>query len=520
MKKISLLIYTLPLAASLQAQEPADALRYSWTTQGGTARQQAIGGAMGSLGGDISAVYGNPAGLAFYKTGDFVFGGQYRMNKTKATYMERKEEDSKGKLLWNTTGFVIGGRNDLKKRNGAFSIAINRAADFNSNVIYRGQTTGSSYAMKYLEEIRNNGERDAHTIGVGEGNYRFGAGLALQTGWIDTAAGGSAGNFDFRTNAPFATGLLQQQTLENRGGVTELAFGVAVSYNDKWMLGGSIGVPFLRYTQDAEYVEADATSNANNKFNYASITEKASTTGAGLNLRLGAIYKPQEYWRLGLSFQTPTIYSLTNKYTSTVTTDTENFLGVQTSSSDDADFLDSYGEYSYKYMMTTPYKATGSISYVLREIEDVRKQKGFLTADVEYVNYKAASFMQDDGEGISDPSDKEYLKSLNKTIDKIYKGAFNFRAGGELKFTTIMVRLGAAYYGNPYKNINGEKGSRLNLSGGLGYRDQGFFIDLTYVHSMQKDVHFPYRLENTALYKGANLKSNLGNALLTVGFKF
>ena len=54
------------------AQEPADALRYSWYTSSGTARQQAIGGAMGSLGGDISATFVNPAGIGFYKTGDFV----------------------------------------------------------------------------------------------------------------------------------------------------------------------------------------------------------------------------------------------------------------------------------------------------------------------------------------------------------------------------------------------------------------------------------------------------------------
>lgn len=83
-----------------------------------------------------------------------------------------------------------------------------------------------------------------------------------------------------------------------------------------------------------------------------------------------------------------------------------------------------------------------------------------------------------------------------------------------------MVRAGAAYLGNPYQNIDGEKGNKLNLSGGLGYRDRGFFIDVTYVHSIQKDIHFPYRLENPSLYSGANLKSNVGNALVTVGFKF
>ncbi len=156
-------------------------------------------------------------------------------------------------------------------------------------------------------------------------------------------------------------------------------------------------------------------------------------------------------------------------------------------------------------------------SYVLREIEDVRKQKGFLTADIEYVNYKASSYTTDP-EGDNSQTTKDYFKSLNKAIDNAYKGTFNFRAGGELKFTTIMARLGMAYYGNPYKDIAGEKGSRFQLTGGLGYRNKGMFIDLTYVHTMGKDVHFAYRLQNSP-YSGAGLKQTGGNAVVTVGFK-
>src|SRR5262245_6241095 len=67
------------------SQEPADALRYSWYIQQGTARQQAIGGAMGSLGGEISASYVNPAGLGFYRTGDFVFTPAYAFVNNKST---------------------------------------------------------------------------------------------------------------------------------------------------------------------------------------------------------------------------------------------------------------------------------------------------------------------------------------------------------------------------------------------------------------------------------------------------
>ena len=154
---------------------------------------------------------------------------------------------------------------------------------------------------------------------------------------------------------------------------------------------------------------------------------------------------------------------------------------------------------------------------MLREIQDVSKKKGFLTADIEYVNYKFSSFHPNDASN-TDQSTKDYLKSLNKAIDKAYKSAFNFRAGGELKFTTVMVRLGVAYYGNPYKNINGEKGNRFQLSGGLGYRNKGVFVDLTYVYAMNKDVNYPYRL-NDNFYEAALVKNNRGNIVATVGFK-
>jgi hypothetical protein len=271
----------------------------------------------------------------------------------------------------------------------------------------------------------------------------------------------------------------------------------------------------VSYERNAIFTEADATTNVNNNFNYASITENVRTSGVGLNLRAGLIYKPQEYWRLGLAIHSPSFYSLTDQNDFSVTTDTENYKGVQTQTTED--ITESGSE--FKYYMMTPYKLLASVSYVLREIQDVTKQRGFLTADVEYVNHKASSFTEDDEVGITDQTTTAYLKSLNNAIDNAYKGAFNFRVGGELKFTTVMVRAGAAFYGNPYKNINGEKGKKLNLSGGLGYRNKGVFVDLTYVHSMNKDVHYAYRLQSSP-YSAANIKSTVGNVLLTVGTKF
>ncbi|HVZ55183.1 MAG TPA: hypothetical protein VG870_00875 [Chitinophagaceae bacterium] len=513
MKRL-IFIATLALPVlTLRAQEPADALRYSWVTPGGTAREQAIGGAMGSLGGDLSAAYVNPAGLGMYKTGDVVFSPGFNFLANRGTYYDRTEKDHKNQFVWGATGFVMGwgnGNNGRKLRSSAFSMAVNRLADFNSNILYRGSQNQSSFSQKFLEEIQNNNDHDANHVAS---SYPFGTSLALNTYWIDTVAGGSAGNYQFQTRSPIATGLLQQNTLNSKGGITEFAMAGAANISDKFYYGATLGIPILRYERTTEFLEADATDNPNNQFNYAAFSDHLKTTGVGVNLKAGILYKPADFLRLGLAFHSPTYYSLEDKYDASITTDTEGYQGLLTQSSNDL----IGGPSDFKYALVTPYRVIASASYVFRESEDVTQQRGFVTADVEYINYKASSFHQDAGASY-DQSTKDYLKQLNTAIDNAYKGAINLRVGGELKFTTFMVRAGGAYYGNPYKNLHGEKGSHLQLTGGLGYRNKGLFIDLAYVQNINRDTNFPYRLQY-APFQGARIKGSGGNVILTFGFK-
>ena len=131
----------------------------SWSVPSGTARNQAIGGAMGSLGGEITSVFVNPAGIGSYKTSEFVFtpgisffGGKggYRGTSTSAA------SDSKFNL--GTTGFVFGQENGQSKWSSkAFSIAINRTANFNSSIRYRGDNDFSSFSESFAEEFANSG---------------------------------------------------------------------------------------------------------------------------------------------------------------------------------------------------------------------------------------------------------------------------------------------------------------------------------------------------------------------------
>ena len=510
MKSFISIIVILLSALNSFSQEPSDALRYSWYTQGGTARQQAIGGAMGSLGGEISTSFVNPAGLGFYRTGDFVITPGWNFLSNKSSYFGTSTKDKKNYFNFGTTGFVIdGGSNSDKKRSSAFSIAINRTANFGGNILYRGQNNQSSYSQKFLEEIRNNNVTDPNVVAQ---NYPFGTSLAFNTYWIDTINGGSAGNYQFQTRAPIASGLLQQNNIVSSGGITELTFAGASNYNNKFLLGFALGVPILNYKRESTFIEADATDNANNNFDFASIGESLTTKGVGLNLKAGVIYKPAESIRLGLAIHSPTYYSLTDKYDASVTTNTESYQGMLTQKA--SDLVATPGE--FKYYLFTPYRIIGSGSYVIHEVQDVTKQKGFITADIEYVHYKFSSFSSQADN--SDQTTDAYLKSVNKAIDKVYRGALNFRVGGEMKFTTLMGRLGFGYYGNPYQNINGAKGSRMQFSGGAGYRNKGMFLDLTYVYTMTKDVNVPYSLQYSP-FPIAKIKGSGSSILLTLGFK-
>ncbi len=512
MRKIFFIPAMVLSCHALYAQEPADALRFSWTTPSGTARQQAVGGAMTSLGGDISATFVNPAGLAFYKTGDFVISPGFNLNKNKSTFYNRTENSSKNYLSYGTTGIVLGAGTQTKNTSKgiAIALALNRSGNFGNELLYRGANTQNSYSQKFLEEIKNRNDRDANSVA---GSYPFGTSLAFNTYWIDTVGGGTNNNFQFQSRATIGN-LLQENRVITLGGINEFALGIAAQ-KDKLYFGVTAAVPFLHYEKESTFTEADATTNPNNKFDFASITENLVTNGAGLNLKMGFIYKPVEYVRLGLAIHTPTYYMLTDRYSASVITNTESYKGKLDQQSS---IFTNNNDAEFKYGLITPYRIMGSVSYVLREIEDVRKQKGFLTADIEFVNHRASSFLTD-SEDENRTATKKYLKTLNEAIDNAYKPTFNFKAGGELKFTTIMARLGVAYYGNPYQDLgHDEKGSRFSLSGGLGYRNKGIFLDLTYVHTMGKDIHFAYRLQNAA-YTGATIKQTGGNVLLTVGFK-
>lgn len=508
MKAKYLTVFFLFILTNSYAQEPADALRYSFLTQsGGTARNQAIGGAGASLGGEFSSLFINPAGLGFYKSGDFVLTPGYSFKTDKSTYLNLKNSATDNNFNLGASGIIFSSSPQGKNiKSFPVAIGITRSADFNNHLYYKGVNNTTSYSEKYLEELINNNVTDPNVAASGFAN---GSSLAFNTYLIDTInSNGSVTGYRSLADPHF--GLNQENTVNTSGGITDVAIGTAVNLQDKWYFGGTISFPFLNYNRETSYKESDASGNNNNNFSYFEANESLETKGIGINGKFGLIFKPVEYVRIGLAVHTPTFYQLTDNSTAQVITDLEGYGGAGTKQQSSTDLTDGQPLES-KYNLTTPWRVMASGSYVFREVANVERQRAFITADVEYVNYKDASFHATD----NNQDTKDYYSLLNKTIDNLYKNAINVRLGGEVKFNTIMFRLGGAYYGNPYKN---ESADLLKLSGGLGYRDKGIYIDLTYVQSLKKDIHYPYLLGDKPNIP-AFLKNNGGNIVLTFGFK-
>ncbi len=513
MKRRFVLLALSFYALNLYAQIPEDALRMSWNIPSGTARSQGIGGAVGALGGDITSTFVNPAGLGFYKTNDVVFTPSIGLVSNKGNFRGTDNTSAtKNSFSIGTSGAVFALSNAYSPWSQAFSIAVNRAADFNSAIKYRGLNTLSSYSQQYLEEAEFNG-LDTNSVY----DFPFTSGLAYFTYLIDTVLDASGNFAGFRSLASLEVGLNQEKTVTTSGGITELALGFGASKGDRIYLGASIGIPILNYKRTTVFRESDASNDPANSFNYSEYTQNYSSKGAGVNLKLGAIFKPVNALRIGLGIHTPTLYGLSEETSAAMTTDTENYPpspGVVSVTSGE---LNGDQTAYFRYNLTSPWKFMLSGAYVFGQEEDVKNQKGFISADVEYVTHGSSRFASSQSD-FDQTSQDDYYDGINDATRILYKGALNARVGGELKFNVWMVRGGFAYYGNPYDEEE-LTARRMSLSGGLGYRNKGVFVDLAYQHQLSKDVDFPYRLADEA-NTFATIDGTRGNILLTFGFKF
>ena len=224
-----------------------------------------------------------------------------------------------------------------------------------------------------------------------------------------------------------------------------------------------------------------------------------SAKGSGINGKLGLIYRINNMFRIGVAFHTPTGMSLREDFYTTMDANYKY---------DGNDFTPqelepAYG--SFNYSLTTPWKAVLSGAFII-------PRTGFISIDYEYMDYSQMNFKF--GES---PAFKAIAEGINQNIRNTYKSASNIRIGGEWAKDNFRARAGYAFYGSPLQADNSL--NRNYITGGLGFREDAFYIDLAYVQALQKSRYYMYSLAND-IVEGADVQNTEGNAVVTVGFRF
>ncbi len=498
MKRIALFLLPvfLFLGNKTMAQNITDALRYSTLNYGGTARSMGAGNALGALGADYSVLSTNPAGLANFRTNELVFTPAIRFTNTDATLKNGGDNltvsEQRTNFHFDNAGLVF-----YKEPRGSkwttanFAIGFNQLANFSQRTYYDGRSKGS---------ILDGWHDEAKSVAYDTTQlYGLGAGLAAQT-YALYFQGADTMQTDFSAY-PNAT-IARSQDIRESGRINEMVLSFAGNYDEKVSLGMTLGVPFYSFTQRKRYIETDPGAEVL-YFDRLQFDETLKTSGIGVNLKLGAIWRVNQNLRLGAAFHTPTLTTMTDNFEATLKYDYSDASGaVRNEAEGIAEPFD--------YGLKTPWRAIGSVAFLVPRV-------GFLSADVEFLDYSKAKF--DLTKNFQDDATRQYESELNKELAATYASAVNIRLGGEAVAGRLRVRAGYNLFGTPFDARGTKNFPNSAISFGVGVRKNWFYMDLGYRYSKGKEQFTPYVTASGA-GQTVDTEAVRHDCLLTFGFKF
>lgn len=494
-------ILCLVMTQFSQAQNDADALRYSMINWGSTARSLGMGNAFGALGADPSVMATNPAGLGFYRHSEFSLTSNFNIRATSSEFLGNRIKDDNFKFNFGNLGFVWAFPKDDKYKDWkgwTFGIGYNRLNDFGSRSYAEGVNKNNSLLDSYLEQIVN----DQTSPESFPDQYPFDINLAWQTFLLDTVSD-TSNNLYIYSAIP-ESGARQRRTVETSGGMGEWDFSFGTNYKDKIYLGTTLGLVSLNYKEDVSWEETDvnntiASIDSNHNFRSYNYTQNLQVNGSGFNFKFGIIYKPSDWVRFGAAIHTPTFLRLTDDYQSSFTA---LYDGGSNPSQFSPDFI------PFDYNINTPFRFIGSLGFIIGKF-------GIVSADYEYVNYSLAEI---------NPRDKSFQSDFidaNYAIGTKYGPSHNFRIGGELRYDNLRFRLGTSIYGTPFKSGFTDKDtdqSRKSINGGMGIRHNNIYFDVGYSYTKSGAFSGVYSVDNAIT--GANQTTFDHRLMFTFGFNY
>ncbi len=478
------------------AQNEVDALRYTRLGITGSARIQGIGGAQTALGADISTIASNPAGLGMFRRSEFSLSPGLQYNNTQTRVNGFTESVDKNMLSIPHAGVVLSNRksdsDDSDWRGASLGFSFTRLNNFNQRLAYSNTASSDQLTIvEYFAEQANKNKRTLQSLNS-EFNNGFTTleGLAYGAYLIDVNSNGKVVPV-FRGGA-----IVEQEDIQRRGSQNQFDIGLGTSYKDKLYLGASLGIVSSDFKQESIYRESE--SDASTEFVNLELRDEFTTTGAGINLKVGVIAKPIDAIRVGLTLQTPTAYTFTDNYQRSLSASFDDGTTEKAS--------ELPGEFSYS--LVTPFRATAGVAGFIGKY-------GFVTADLEFVNYSNIKFSEN-SDDFGTTSD--FFTNINSRISSTYKSTINYKVGAEGRLDVFRVRAGYAHSGDPYKNASFD-GSINSYSAGAGIRFKNYTADLAYVRSIGNSRYSPFVLDNGD-QPVVSIKEKQSTMMFTIGYNF
>lgn len=469
------------------AQYAKDAVRFSTFQSGSTSRIKAIGNAGTAVGGDLSSVGGNPAGLGFFTSSEANFTPEFDGSTARTGYLGQSASIRKSDLNLNNASIVFYSRLNTPRGQDKskgwlslnFGMGYNRTNNFDQRINYYAKNNNSSINDYYAALANTDGANDGTLPG-----WAYGQNLIDLYGTTNPV---------YKSNA--YAGVNQNNTITRSGGQSEFNLALGANYSNKLYLGLGVGITSLRYNSTNDFNEGgvasvlEGSTPADRTFN-SDYIQNQTTKGEGFNAKFGFIYKLLENVRIGATITTPTYMTIDDTYAESLISSFNN----------GAKYTNGPSDYPLTYNMRTPFKASGGLSVFLGKY-------GFITGDVEYIDYSTTRLSSND----------DYDNTFdNNIIKNTYRSALNTHLGAEIKLTSaVALRGGYGIQGNALKNGGGQTNT---VTGGLGYRFGSYYIDAAYMHINGSQTITPYT--DGALTPSADVNSSSNNVFVTVGFRY
>jgi len=473
-------------AQLLIAQNEVDALRYSFLQPQSTARSMGMGGAFGALGADLLSLSTNPAGIGLFRKSEFSLSPGLSTSNVNSRFLSEENEDFRSVFQFSSIGVVSHSKADQGGWKAVnFAVGYNKLASFQENVLIKGRNANTTLLNVFANQANGVAPDDIYDV------LPFSAAIAYDTYLINPVDSTGA---SYTTEIPYGE-LNQRLSLQRKGSMGETVINGAANYDEKLFFGLSVGFPSIRYVEYGTYIESDLDQALD--LDQYTLKEELITSGSGVNVKLGVIYRASEWLRVGAAIHSPSWLSLRDSYSNSINSKFRNL---------DTYYFES-PQGSYQYNLRTPARYMANAAFIIGKT-------GVISADYEFVDYSQARLNRSNQ--ILDDYD---FSVENQAITTIYRGTHNVKVGAEARVADVWrLRAGAGYQQSPFTNGTVQSNaSQFNYASGVGYRKGNYYIDLAWsMWQSQAD----YYLYDPAMVDVSRLERSRTSIMATIGFRY